>query len=183
MVELILPRALHAEIIAHARAGAPEEVCGLVAGRGSLATGLVRARNVAPSRLIDYIVDDQTLLQQFAFEARGEEMVAIYHSHPASPAFPSATDALRAYYPDAAYIICSLEQPRRPVLRAFHLRQAEPTPVEAAPDSALPVRDNHSLRVRYDGGPYAGRYDLYEVATRGWTWTACALQEIALVIV
>jgi len=183
MVELILPRALYAGIIAHAREGAPEEVCGLLAGRGSLATGLVRARNVAPNRLIDYIVDDQTLLQQFAFEEHGEEMIAIYHSHPASPAFPSATDALRAYYPDAAYLICSLEQPQRPVLRAFHLEQATPTPVEAAPDSALPVRGNRTLRACYSGGPHLGRYDLYEVTAQACTWTACALQEIALVIV
>ncbi len=118
---LRLPAALHAAIVAHARAGAPEEICGIVRGRGERALEIVPARNVADERIENYTVDPQTLLRQFEFEDAGDEMVAIYHSHPVSPAYPSATDAWNANYPEPVYLICSLEDPARPVLRGWRL--------------------------------------------------------------
>jgi proteasome lid subunit RPN8/RPN11 len=121
-----LPISLYEEIIAHARAGAPEEICGILRGRQTHAFALLRARNIAGERIENYVVDPQTLLRQFEFEKAGDEMVAIYHSHPVSPAYPSATDAWNAAYPDAYYLICSLENDSTqaegaPVLRAFRL--------------------------------------------------------------
>ena len=106
---LFLTKAVKREIIAHAQEGKPEEVCGILWGRGARACGLVRGRNVAPDPIRDYEIDTQTLLRQFEFEEDGDEMVAIYHSHPVSPAYPSASDAWSAHYPDCAYIICSLK--------------------------------------------------------------------------
>jgi len=183
---LILPWAIYAEIISHAREGAPEEVCGILSGRGDTAMALHRARNVAPDRVMDYAVDDRTLLLQFEFEERGEAMVAIYHSHPDSPAFPSATDAHRAFYPESAYIICSLERPERPVLRAFHLVQSPPQRIEAGemPAEAVSLRGNESLRARYVGGRHMGRYDLYEISQDGAVqWIACEVREIPILVV
>jgi proteasome lid subunit RPN8/RPN11 len=84
-------------------------------------TGLVRGRNVAPDPIMDYVVDSQTLLRQFDFEEQGERMIAIYHSHPVSVAYPSASDAWNAYYPDSAHLICSLQDDRTPIIRAFRL--------------------------------------------------------------
>ncbi len=184
--ELILPQDMYDEIIAHAREGAPEEVCGILSGKDNIATGLYRARNVASERTINYAVDDQTLLKQFEFEARGETMVAVYHSHPESPAFPSATDARQAYYPDAAYIICSLERPERPVMRAFYLIQSSPEyiPRSSIPEMAAPLRGNPKFLTRYVGDGHNGRYDLYDLS-RGDTaeWIACQVQEVAILIV
>jgi proteasome lid subunit RPN8/RPN11 len=116
-----LTEAVYAEIVAHAREGKPEEVCGILRGRGGTAQQLVRARNVAADRVIDYVVDPQTLLRQFEFEEHGDEMVAIYHSHPRSPAYPSASDAWNAYYPECVYLICSLQDDHAPDVRAFRL--------------------------------------------------------------
>jgi proteasome lid subunit RPN8/RPN11 len=85
------------------------------------ASGTVRGRNLAAEPVENYEVDPQTLLLQFAFEDAGEEMVAIYHSHPVSVAYPSATDAWNAQYPECVYLICSLEFDEAPVVRAFRL--------------------------------------------------------------
>lgn len=116
-----LPQAIYEEIIAHARAGKPEEICGVLRGRGLEAYELIRGRNMAEDRVNNYAVDQQTLLLQFKFEETGDEMMGVYHSHPISVAYPSATDAWNAHYPDSIYLICSLEFDDAPVIRAFRM--------------------------------------------------------------
>jgi [CysO sulfur-carrier protein]-S-L-cysteine hydrolase len=116
-----VPAAVHDFIVAHARAGKPEEICGVVRGRGLLAYEAVAGRNIAAERIENYEVDPQTLLLQFAFEDAGDEMMGIYHSHPVSVAYPSATDAWNAHYPECIYFICSLEFDDAPVIRAFRM--------------------------------------------------------------
>jgi proteasome lid subunit RPN8/RPN11 len=123
--KLYIPQAVYDEIIAHAREGKPREVCGILRGRDARVFGLVRGRNIAPDPVKDYVVDPQTLLRQFDFEEEGDAMVAIYHSHPASPAYPSASDAWNAYYPECAYLICSLEDDGIPAVRAFRMIEHE----------------------------------------------------------
>jgi [CysO sulfur-carrier protein]-S-L-cysteine hydrolase len=118
---LVISQAIYDEIVAHARAGKPEEICGVLRGHGNRAFELIRAQNVAADKIDNYEVDPQTLLLQFKFEEAGERMVSIYHSHPVSVAYPSATDAWSAHYPDAYYLICSLEFDDAPDLRAFRL--------------------------------------------------------------
>jgi len=59
-------------------------------------------------------------------DARGLDLLGIYHSHTRSAAYPSRTDVAQAYYPDAAYVIVSLRDPdaaRDAVdVRAFRIR-------------------------------------------------------------
>jgi proteasome lid subunit RPN8/RPN11 len=116
-----LPHAVADVIVQHAREGKPEEVCGIVRGRGLDAFEAVCGRNVAEERIENYTVDPQTLLMQFDFEDEGDEMMAIYHSHPVSVAYPSATDAWNAAYPDSIYLICSLEDDAAPVIRGYRM--------------------------------------------------------------
>lgn len=157
---IVLPRAIYNEIIAHAREGAPEEVCGIISGRGNRATELVRGRNEAENPVMDYWVDAQTLLKQFEFEERGEELIAIYHSHPVDEAYPSATDARNAYYPDATYLICSLVDPDHPVIRAFRLLQEDLT---ERPGHLRPVRGNPNFLADHHRD---GQNDYYLLAIR-----------------
>lgn len=118
-----LPAPLYAAIVEHARWGKPEEICGIVRGRGLTALEIVPGENIADDKVNNYTVDPRTLLRQFDFEDDGDEMMGIYHSHPISVAYPSATDAWNAHYPDPQYLICSLEKDDAPVVRSFRLVQ------------------------------------------------------------
>jgi [CysO sulfur-carrier protein]-S-L-cysteine hydrolase len=113
------------EIVAHARGDAPNECCGLVGGADGCATRVYRARNEFESPL-RYNVHPQDLIRiTNEIEERGEELAAIYHSHPRSEAYPSQTDVnLAANWPDPLYLICSLAA-EEPVVRGFRIRDAE----------------------------------------------------------
>ncbi len=64
-----------------------------------------------------------------AMESQNEELVAIYHSHPQGAAYPSPTDIAQAYYPDTVQIIVSLVDRKRPLIRAFSIKDGTVTPV------------------------------------------------------
>ena len=56
-----------------------------------------------------YLIDPRDQLRAFRdMDASGEELAAIYHSHPASQPYPSPTDRSEAQYPDAVYVLVSL---------------------------------------------------------------------------
>jgi proteasome lid subunit RPN8/RPN11 len=110
------------QILEHARAEAPNEACGLLAGRDGYVTHVLPATNVAENPRVRYLMDPHDQLDHFqAIEEQGLDLLGIYHSHPASPAYPSATDLSMAYYPEAVYAIISLVQNNNPVLRAFRM--------------------------------------------------------------
>ncbi len=114
-------------IIAHAREAAPSECCGLIGGSSDGAGRTVyRARNLAVDPLVTYEAAPEDLFAaQRQMRDRGEELIAIYHSHPrSSDPQPSATDVRLAYYPSAVYFIVGLgnDEPR---LRAFRISESE----------------------------------------------------------
>jgi len=114
------------EIFAYAKAAAPEECCGLIGGEQRRATSLYPLRNVAPNAHTSYEAAPEDLFAaQRQMRERGEELLAIYHSHPrsAEPA-PSDTDVRLAYYPQAVYFIVGLAGPQ-PVIRAFRISERE----------------------------------------------------------
>jgi proteasome lid subunit RPN8/RPN11 len=126
-----IPQRLIDEIVAHSREDAPNECCGLVAGKDGLATEVFRARNEMASPLA-YNVHPQDLLRITGdIESRGEDLAAIYHSHTRSPAEPSQTDInLAANWPDPVYLICSVADPEAPELRGWYLREGTVTEAE-----------------------------------------------------
>lgn len=121
MDELFLPATLVDEMLAHATALLPEEACGLLAGRNGRATRFFPVENVRHSPVAYEMAPQEQVRAILAIEAQGLELLAIYHSHPTGPAFPSTTDISQAYYPEQAYLILSLNDPARPELRAFRL--------------------------------------------------------------
>ncbi len=95
------------ELIAHARAEAPNECCGLLIGLGQRIEKALPARNLlkcATRYQIDPV--DQFAAIRIARESR-RSVVGFYHSHPATPPVPSATDREEAAYPGYCYLIVS----------------------------------------------------------------------------
>ena len=121
------------QMIAHAKREAPYEGCGLLAGEGSLVTAFYEIKNlpgndpriielkIPEDRTVRYMMDPAEQFQAIrSMRARGLAMMGIYHSHPHSPAIPSATDIRLAFYPEVFYLIVSLEK-RSPDFRAFFI--------------------------------------------------------------
>jgi proteasome lid subunit RPN8/RPN11 len=117
---LRISRQLLDEIIAHARADAPNECCGMIALRDGEAVAVHRARNTAASPF-RYEMDGMEQYRiQTAIEDAGHELGAIYHSHTRSAPEPSQTDINLAFYPDALYVIVGLKRPE-PDVRAWRI--------------------------------------------------------------
>jgi proteasome lid subunit RPN8/RPN11 len=115
------------EIFAHAREAAPAECCGLMGGASDgEASSIYRLRNIAPDPLVSYeAAPEELFAAQLQMRAGGEQLLAIYHSHPRSPEpAPSQTDVRLAYYPSAVYLIIGLGGVA-PVLRAFRITEQE----------------------------------------------------------
>jgi proteasome lid subunit RPN8/RPN11 len=125
---------MYEAIIEHARRDAPRECCGIIAGRAGIPSELHALRNIAEGNRL-YEVDPVQLMElEFnVLENDGAEIVAIYHSHPESPAYPSRTDVELAYWPEAIYLICSLENPAEPSIRGFRIRDEAITEVALTP--------------------------------------------------
>lgn len=127
MITVKLLEAQIDQIISHARESAPRECCGLIGGANDVqARTVYRMRNVAADPLVTYEAAPEDLFAaQRSMRERGEQLLAIYHSHPrANTPVPSATDVRLAYYPSAVYFIVGLggEQPN---LSAFRISEGE----------------------------------------------------------
>ena len=124
-----LPLKFIQKILTHTQAQYPMEACGFLSG----CDGVVASQYPIHNRLqseTEYEMEPTEMLAAFlAMEAEGEELIAIYHSHPQGPAYPSPTDIAQAYYPDVVQIIVSLAECKRPLIRAFTIKNGTVTPV------------------------------------------------------
>jgi len=131
---LVLGQPYIEEMIAHAKEEAPNECCGIIAGKDGRPTKLYRAINAehSPYR---YSVDPKDLLRiHREVDERDEEFLIIYHSHTHTEAYPSPTDVRLASWPDAYYVLVSLMDDAKPVVRAFRILHSSVTeePIELA---------------------------------------------------
>ena len=113
------------EIIAHALEEHPNECCGILAGKDGVVSHLYRIANTARSPY-RYLMDPQEQLNSMQdLERNGWDILAFYHSHTHSPAYPSQTDvrmALESGWLDEYYVLVSLENKANPLIRAFHIK-------------------------------------------------------------
>jgi proteasome lid subunit RPN8/RPN11 len=128
-----IPQSLVAAIIAHAEETSPEECCGLLAGADSVPSHVYRIQNIheTPKVFFEMAPKDQF----WAFKNMRHNnlnLVAIYHSHPETPARPSQSDIRLAYDPEPYYLIASLQHRDTPDLRAYRIVDGKVTeePIE-----------------------------------------------------
>lgn len=112
---VVLPASIRDALIAHARAGYPNEACGLIVGSAPAAEGgralrFEPARNAAASPFRYEIAPDDLLRISLAADDADEVIWGIVHSHTHTPARPSPTDVGLAFYPDALYVLVSLAE-------------------------------------------------------------------------
>ena len=115
------------DIFAHASETKPAECCGLIGGaENGRASSIYRLRNVAANNQFSYeVAPEELFAAQREMRQSGEQLVAIYHSHPrTSEPEPSETDVRLAYYPSATYLIIGLGGPE-PVMRGFKIFEVE----------------------------------------------------------
>jgi proteasome lid subunit RPN8/RPN11 len=115
-----LTAALVQEIVNAARAALPNEAVGLLVGKAGPGRYIaLRNASASPYR---YSVDpDEQLRVWTELDTSGESVWSIVHSHVSSAAEPSKTDVELAYFPESLYLICSLAEPARPVIRAWSI--------------------------------------------------------------
>jgi proteasome lid subunit RPN8/RPN11 len=117
------------QVTEHARNAYPNEGCGLLVGAHA-AERFIAIRNVAESPT-EYEMDAAELIHVLReLRGSGEQLVAIYHSHPHGPAQLSRTDIDRSYYPEAAHLVISLADLERPQVAAFRIVEGAALPVE-----------------------------------------------------
>jgi proteasome lid subunit RPN8/RPN11 len=120
-----IARELYDEMVAHARAEAPNECCGVIGTCGDQAVVIYRATNIHASPL-RYEIDGDELLRIYKdTEDKGLEIGVIYHSHTRSQPYPSQTDInLATGYPDAVQVIVGLAA-EQPDVRAYRIRDGQ----------------------------------------------------------
>ena len=119
-----LPRLLTNQLLHAAQIAGEQEICGLVGARESQPTTCYPIENIAEQPERHFQLNPQQQIEAMRqMRQRNESLFAIYHSHPNTPAEPSATDIELASYPDALYLIISLNTKGVLEMRGFRLNQ------------------------------------------------------------
>jgi len=128
---LRISKTLYDEVIAHCRSRYPKEACGILAMSAPAKAAATDGRavvqvypmtNVEDSP-IGYSMDPK---EQLVIERRmrqaGQRMLAIYHSHTATDAYPSPVDVRLAISPDISYVLVSLKNQTQPDFKSYFIQ-------------------------------------------------------------
>ncbi len=111
-------------LVEHARSDFPYEVCGLLGLRDDGGIEHFPIDNAERS-MTYYVMEPRQLLRAMRQIEDAGWGLAIYHSHTHTRAYPSETDVRLAAYPDAVYLIVTLQDPDAPDIRGFHIVDGE----------------------------------------------------------
>src|SRR3989339_179932 len=121
MLKLNIHKEIFEQMLKQAVTASPVESCGILAGTDGNVSKIYMMTN------IDNSSEHFTMEPQEQFKvikdirSAGLEMLAIYHSHPNSPARPSEEDIRMALTPDVVYIILSIMSIEVPVIKGFRI--------------------------------------------------------------
>lgn len=122
--KLHLPQNLFDEMISHCKEASPNEACGILAGIENKASKIYKMTNIEKSP-VSYFMDSKEQFNVMKdIRENNLKMLAIFHSHPSSPAYPSAKDVSLAFYEDCVYVIVSLAD-KKTVVKGFLVRDEQ----------------------------------------------------------
>ncbi|MBA3472782.1 MAG: M67 family metallopeptidase [Rubrobacter sp.] len=120
---IVIPEELLEAVVAHARREAPNEVCGWLAGGRNEVKLVYPVPNIAGDPRVGFRMDPEVQLSTMReIRELGLELTGTYHSHPRTPAAPSARDGGLAAYPEAMHLIVSLAAPE-PEVRCYRIEE------------------------------------------------------------
>tara|TARA_B100001250_G_scaffold245881_2_gene211386 strand:- start:15809 stop:16330 length:522 start_codon:yes stop_codon:yes gene_type:complete len=127
IMKIIIPRLIISKLIEHSLIEDPNECCGYLMGSNNKVSHIFNCRNIHQSPVTRYALDplDQMKAEKYADDNK-LDILGIYHSHTLSQAYPSPTDvsnAVESGWIDPAYILISLVEKTRPIIRAFKITQ------------------------------------------------------------
>jgi proteasome lid subunit RPN8/RPN11 len=119
-----IPRKITNQLLHLAQISPQSEVCGLIGSKNGLPTHCYPIKNSAEQPQQRFLLDaGQQISAMAKMRELGEDLFAIYHSHPTSPAQPSTHDLEQAAYPDALYLIISLNTKGILEMRGFKIQK------------------------------------------------------------
>jgi [CysO sulfur-carrier protein]-S-L-cysteine hydrolase len=129
--EFQIPRKLTNQLLHLAQLSPDYEICGLVGSKNGLPSTCYPINNIAQEPRQRFLLDAKQQIAAMAdMRNEGEELFAIYHSHPKAPAEPSRYDLEAAAYPDALYLIVSLNIKGVLEIRGFKISDQKAQEVE-----------------------------------------------------
>ena len=145
---LTIPELIFEALISHARSGFPLEVCGILGGIDGVVSEHFPMTNTDQSRE-HFMMDPK---EQFAvvkdLRAKGKKMIVIYHSHPDTPARLSEEDLRLALTPGVSYVIVSLAEKKKPVVKSYRVEGGVAAPEQIAIEyGGRPCQTRRKLRL------------------------------------
>lgn len=117
-----LPRKIASQLLHYAQQTPEIEICGLVSAKNGVPQTCYPISNTANETKTHFLLDShEQIAAMKKMRQNGEELLAIYHSHPTAPACPSTLDLDMANYENTLYFIISLNTKGILELRAFKI--------------------------------------------------------------
>jgi len=129
-MRVTIPGRVYDAMLAASRAVAPIEACGLLGGVDEAVVQFYELKNTDAAAEHYNMAPEEQFAAIKDMRGKGLRMLAIWHSHPVTPARMSEEDLRMAYTPDAVYVIVSLVDSHSPDVRGFTVANGTPTPVE-----------------------------------------------------
>lgn len=135
--ELLIPRPFATKLLFEAQKEPDVEVCGLVGAVAGHATTLYPIDNISDTPASRFLMEPKAQIQAMeCMRERGEDLLAVYHSHPTTPPEPSLRDLEEIGYPEVVMLIISLNIKGVLEMRAW---QKSGDTMAAVPLKAMPT--------------------------------------------
>ena len=121
-----LPPPIVNQLLHLAQQSPAEEICGLISRDRHGFKICYPVANTAADQKHFFALDPRGQIEAMrTMREHGEELAAIYHSHPDTPPYPSVTDIEQHQYPGVLYLIISLGNPSVLAMRGFDIHGHE----------------------------------------------------------